>query len=309
MLGKVTQKWGKGESPEVMKQGDEKYRLFEKEHIMPNNGPFPEPTEDAIEDDAPLSYWNRPPTKFDREGDYDDLKNHLGNLVMSKQIHNIQYSNHPYLREAPGDRKDFKKNLYESSVGEWCQVKSVALNYDQWNRYTIIDRQKRMARWAIKRWKLECCDDTLDDQLPNLPYLDEHSDLFKRSRQAMNGASKAAKEVENKRKIVEEAASKKKEASEGKETEKENEVKAAEDAFREAEEKSKEAEEKAKEFIPEKEHKQGEKAFHKPIEGDEDRFQPEIDENTEGYDFPEDYYSDDCEIENIEVEDIKELEE
>jgi hypothetical protein len=42
-----------------------------------------------------------------------------------------------------------------------------------------------MARWAIKRWKLECDADSLEeDQLP-MRFIDEHSEEFKRAR--LNG--------------------------------------------------------------------------------------------------------------------------
>ena len=55
-------------------------------------------------------------------------------------------------------------------------MRHVALNYDDWSKATIADRQERMARWAILRWKLECDADALDNALPNIPFIEEHSE-------------------------------------------------------------------------------------------------------------------------------------
>ena len=51
-----------------------------------------------------------------------------------------------------------------------------------------LDRQERMARWAILRWKLECDTDALDNALPNIPFIEEHSDFFKEQRRGEQAA-------------------------------------------------------------------------------------------------------------------------
>jgi hypothetical protein len=63
---------------------------------------------------------------------------------------------------------------------DWYQVRAVGRTYIKWNKATIIDRQERIARWAIRYWKLPCGDDELPDLTAHkLDYLDEHSDEFK----------------------------------------------------------------------------------------------------------------------------------
>ena len=43
-----------------------------------------------------------------------------------------------------------------------------------------------MARWAVKRWKLECDTDNLEEELRPMQFIDEHSEEFKQIRQNPN---------------------------------------------------------------------------------------------------------------------------
>ena len=180
LLGSVTSRWQKDHNgPD--KSGRRGY-LFTKEHILPNEGWL-----DWKEEDDGDFYWTRAPdTRFTERNDYQLTKHYLGNLVMSKQWLNSRYSNHPYQRLA-GDNRNYKHDFYLNS-GDWSSVRHVALNYDDWSKATIADRQERMARWAILRWKLECDTDALDNALPNIPFIEEHSDFFKEQRRGEQAA-------------------------------------------------------------------------------------------------------------------------
>ena len=178
LLRSVTKKWQKDHNAPD-EDGDRK-NLFQKEHIMPKTGWMAWRPEDDGE-----FYWARAPNPyFTMKNDYERTKHFLGNLVMSQEKFNRIYSNHPYRRLHKDPDQNAKKSLYLQNR-DWSEVRSVARNYKEWNKYTIKDRQERMARWAIKRWKLECDADSLEeDQLP-MRFIDEHSEEFKRAR--LNG--------------------------------------------------------------------------------------------------------------------------
>ena len=131
-------------------------------------------------------YWTRgeePP--FSLKNDFERTKHFLGNLVMAKHVHNVAYSNHPFKRlPADPDRRE-KRTLY-LTTRDWSEVKAVAKNYKDWNGNSIKDRQERMARWAIKRWKLECDDDVLEVELQPMQFIEEHTEQFVEER--LNGA-------------------------------------------------------------------------------------------------------------------------
>ena len=179
LLRSVTKKWQKDHNAPD-EDGDRK-NLFQKEHIMPKTGWM------AWKNESDRKYyWTRSPNPyFSVKHDYRATKHFLGNLVMSKEKFNVIYSNHPYKRLQNDRNQNAKKSLYLQNR-DWSEVRSVARNYDEWNRDTIKDRQERMARWAIKRWKLECDADCLEEDLPPMRFIDEHSEEFKRAR--LNGA-------------------------------------------------------------------------------------------------------------------------
>jgi hypothetical protein len=182
LLGSVTKAWGdteKGAPDEETVAGRTRKRLFEKEHILPQNGW----NGWAPEADGEF-YWTRAPNHiFEQRNDFIRTKDYIGNLVMSKGRLNSRYSNHPYLRKAPGDADSAKRDLYLANR-DWSQVRAVAKNYSEWNKNTIKDRQERLSRWAIKRWKLECAADALQpDDIPDtIPFIDEHTDEFRQER-------------------------------------------------------------------------------------------------------------------------------
>ena len=163
---------------------------YEKEHIMPQK-PRKEPDKDK--------YWYRKPNQIFLAEEYTtDWIDCIGNLVMSKKEANRKYWTHPYLI-LKGDKYPGKRELYlDTSIDDWDQVKNVALRYSEWNTNTMKDRQKRMARWAIRRWQLDCDCDELPELDP-LPYLDEHTPYFQTTR--VDDAQKAAS-VENMKKLI-----------------------------------------------------------------------------------------------------------
>jgi len=176
LLGSVTRKW-QAEHRAPDEDGDGR-SLFEKEHIMPKTGWMAW----RAEDDGDF-YWTRGPDEyFTMKNDFERTKHFLGNLVMTKHEFNVIYSNHPYKRLATDPSQDAKKTLY-SAHSDWSEVRAIATNYDDWNSNTIRDRQERMARWAVKRWKLECDADSLEVELPPMRFIDEHSEVFKQVRQ------------------------------------------------------------------------------------------------------------------------------
>jgi len=175
LLGSVTKKWQSDhKAPDEDGDGN---NLFEKEHIMPQTG-----WEAWKEEDDGDFYWTRgPDSYFTLKNDFERTKHFLGNLVMTKHKFNVIYSNHPYKRLAIDPEQKAKKSLYLLHR-DWSEVRAVARNYEEWNGQTIKDRQARMARWAIKRWKLECDADRLEVELPPMRFIDEHSEEFKRVR-------------------------------------------------------------------------------------------------------------------------------
>lgn len=181
LLGSITKAWGDTEkgAPDVEDIDGEEKRLFEKEHILPQNSW----NGWAREDDGRF-YWTRAPDPiFEQRNDFIRTKDYIGNLVMSKGRFNSLYSNHPYLRNAPRDTAPAKRDLYLANR-DWSQVRAVAKNYTEWNKNTIKDRQERLARWAIKRWKLECAADALQqgDITPTIPFINEHTNEFRQER-------------------------------------------------------------------------------------------------------------------------------
>ena len=161
------------------------HELFQIEHIAAQSGwqvrVPPNPQVPGFE--AGRSYWQEP---FDASEDtYDKWINYLGNLVLSKQVPNSDHDNLPFkISDADGETEevDEKRWKYINYPGliDWYQVRAVGRTYIKWNKATIIDRQERIARWAIRYWKLPCGDDELPDLTAHkLDYLDEHSDEFK----------------------------------------------------------------------------------------------------------------------------------
>jgi uncharacterized protein with ParB-like and HNH nuclease domain len=148
---------------------------YEKEHIMPQRP--------RLESDGDKYWFRKPSPIFPDEPNFKEWINCFGNLVMSKREANRKYWTHPYLI-LKGDKSPWKRELYlNTSIDDWDQVKNVALRYSEWNTNTMKDRQERMARWAIRRWQLDCDCDKLP-KLEPLPYLDEHSPYFKSTRKA-----------------------------------------------------------------------------------------------------------------------------
>jgi len=179
LLGSVTKKW-QSDHKAPDEDGDRK-NYFQKEHIMPKTGWM----NWNNEDDGNF-YWVRgPDSYFTLRNDFERTKHFLGNLVMSQEKFNQIYSNHPYKRLPLDPERKAKKSLYLLHR-DWSEVRSVARNYEEWNKHTIKDRQERMARWAIKRWKLECDADSLEVERPPMQFIDEHSEEFKQAR--LNGA-------------------------------------------------------------------------------------------------------------------------
>ena len=138
-------------------------------------------------------YWTRGPDEyFTLKNDFERTKHFLGNLVMTKHQFNVIYSNHPYKRLPTDPFQDAKKTLY-STYSDWSEVRAISTNYEDWNSNTIRDRQERMARWAVKRWKLECDTDNLEGELPAMQFIDEHSQEFKQIRQTQTTISHMTK--------------------------------------------------------------------------------------------------------------------
>ena len=140
---------------------------------------------------AATSYWQ---SQFEVEDTYNVWKHRLGNLALSKRDPNIGYRNLPYIiAEADGEdeRSDEKRYKYLNLPGftDWRQIRAVGRVYKLWNKNTIEDRQERLARWAIRHWKLPCENDTLP-LLEKMAYLDEHTDEFKEGIHQDLGADK-----------------------------------------------------------------------------------------------------------------------
>ena len=185
MLGSVTKNWNYSKTmPTGTGTND---IVFEREHIMPKNlfpdsggirtGEVPQWLESngnkAFEDGS-QSYWinkwntakNEAPwfqydysdntTKKRCFDDYDGFRHSIGNLVMSKGELNSKYSNHPYVRMKGYDEKLGKRKQY-LKYRDFRRVKNISRIYTDWNKRTIYDRAQRIARWAVRRFKLENC--------------------------------------------------------------------------------------------------------------------------------------------------------
>lgn len=143
----------------IKSEGNGEY--FAKEHIMPISG-----WKKNIEDDKEI-YWDvgdrvgfhpiEGDNPNERELMFTKYLNRLGNLVMAKQAANSAYDNNPYRRYATGDRGKEKWKMYQDpSIDDWWAVEEVAFDYKEWSLDAIKERQERMARWAVKRWQLPC---------------------------------------------------------------------------------------------------------------------------------------------------------
>ena len=166
--------------------------LFQIEHIAAKAGwekEVPEnPLNPIFADQAGQPYWE---DAFDNTDTYDKWKNYLGNLILSRAQPNRIYSNLPYIA-ALGDgetqkthEKRWKYINYPGSI-DWYQVRALGNTYKIWNQKTIEDRQERIARWAVRHWKLPCERDTLPNLTDRkLKYLEEHTEQFKRQDQKL----------------------------------------------------------------------------------------------------------------------------
>ena len=171
LLGSITKKWqSEHKAPDEDGLGNS---LFEKEHIMPQTGWM-----NWKDEYDGQFYWTRGVNPhFSVKNDFERTKHFLGNLVMAKHVHNAAYSNHPFNRQPADPDQEAKRTLY-LALRDWSEVRSVARNYKEWNGNTIRDRQERMARWAIKRWKLECDNDALEEELKPMRFINEHTEDF-----------------------------------------------------------------------------------------------------------------------------------
>ena len=157
---------------------------YEKEHIMPQN-----PREETSSGKNLEKYWFRKTEGpiFEHPDNFAKWIDRLGNLVMTMKVPNRDYySNHPYIIHSLdpfttliGSKRGEKRSLYlDKTISNYGQVKEVGKNYQRWDQEVIMDRQERMARWAIKRWQMDCdCDKP--PKLQPLRFIDGHSPEFR----------------------------------------------------------------------------------------------------------------------------------
>ena len=234
MLGSVTKSWnysGKAPTGTGTVVGDNPIK-FEKEHIMPQSlfptyakirrGDSPNWLIDGDNshetdgtsywirgsepNDSVLFYWNEDGDYSEKKSYVDDFngyKHWIGNLVMTKSECNQQYSNHPYIRQED-DNENLGKRRQYLCQNDFRRVKNISRIYTNWNKRTIKDRSEQIARWAIRRFRLDFCDDpgndrSLDDlfqgedwwtegdigtseeevhELPPVEFIPEHTDGF-----------------------------------------------------------------------------------------------------------------------------------
>ena len=236
MLGSVTKSWnysGKSPTGTGTAIGNDTIK-FEKEHIMPQSlfpnyakirrgdppnwlidGDNSEETHDnssywirdATPNDPVLFNWNVAGDISEKKSYVDDFngyKHWIGNLVMSKSECNNAYSNHPYIRQ-PRDNENRGKRRQYLVQRDFRRVKNISRIYSDWNKRTIKDRSEQIARWAIRRFRLDFCDDPGNDrsvedlfegeewwtngeigtteeeihELPPLEFIPEHTEGFK----------------------------------------------------------------------------------------------------------------------------------
>jgi hypothetical protein len=73
----------------------------------------------------------------------------LGNLVLT--FDNSVYSNHSFRRKRDGDTAHPDRACYRTST--LLQERDLA-DVEEWNVTAIMDRQKKLAEWAVTRWAL-----------------------------------------------------------------------------------------------------------------------------------------------------------
>tara|TARA_B100001250_G_scaffold280570_1_gene242901 strand:+ start:6352 stop:9951 length:3600 start_codon:yes stop_codon:yes gene_type:complete len=157
------------QSDKFMKEGKDSLQ-YHMEHIMPKK---PRPEVGGSID----NYWLRKtsPHFFNSDVEREGYLHRLGNLVMVTPDRNYWYDVHPYRLSSgapPGEKS--KRPMYNdpnSKGGEFVRVMEIAKHYNHWGKGPIEQRQKTLAFWAIKRWKMDCtCD--IDPRLEEMMLLE-----------------------------------------------------------------------------------------------------------------------------------------
>lgn len=183
-------------------------QFFQLEHVMPKSGWV-----NATRSEVPANprragyvagerYWGQGPANpkmFVNEPEFDLWKNYLGNLVLSKQVPNRDfYRAHPYLcAEGDGESPVWlheKRQMYRNYPGifDHAQVRDLGLDYDEWNKDTILDRQEILARWAAYHWRLPCDPPPSSVFVGPLPLLPAHSPRYRAKILAGRGGGRGA---------------------------------------------------------------------------------------------------------------------
>lgn len=123
------------------------YMELDIEHILPNT-----PTDEIMN-----QFVNVSPTL-----DYDEYKNHLGNLMLLEKTINIVVGNKPFVEK----KVDYEKSIYylnksiveKEDIGKNTKVtklNEILISFNDWTASSIEERQQMLIKFIPIIWKIE----------------------------------------------------------------------------------------------------------------------------------------------------------